>query len=46
MSKRTLEGSHLKKVRKSGFRSRSQTPTGSKILKARRKKGRKILSKY
>nr|YP_009504629.1 ribosomal protein L34 [Cyanophora biloba]AWW13882.1 ribosomal protein L34 [Cyanophora biloba] len=46
MSKRTLEGSHIKKVRKSGFRSRSQTPTGSRILRSRRKKGRKILAKY
>lgn len=46
MSKRTLEGSHRKKVRKSGFLSRSQSPTGRRVLKSRRKKGRKMLVKY
>ena len=44
MTKRTLRGTYLKKVRTSGFRSRMQTKTGRRILNARRKKGRNKLT--
>jgi large subunit ribosomal protein L34 len=40
MTKRTLRGTRLKKVRVSGFRSRMRTKTGRRILNARRSKGR------
>ena len=40
MTKRTLLGTRLKKVRVSGFRSRMRTKTGRRILNARRSKGR------
>lgn len=44
MTKRTLRGTKLKKVRTSGFRARIKTKSGQAILKARRKKGRKSLA--
>ncbi len=44
MTKRTLRGTKLKKVRTSGFRARIKTSSGRAILKARRKKGRKLLA--
>ena len=44
MTKRTLRGTYLKKVRTSGFRSRMQTKTGRRILNARRRKGRNKLT--
>ena len=44
MTKRTLRGSKLKKVRTSGFRSRLKTSAGKKVLKARRQRKRKFLS--
>ena len=44
MTKRTLRGTNLKKVRTSGFRSRMQTKTGRRILNARRRKGRNKLT--
>ena len=44
MSKKTLEGTNRKAVRKSGFRARIRTANGRKIIKQRRKKGRKSLS--
>jgi large subunit ribosomal protein L34 len=40
MSKSTLNGSRLKALKVSGFRSRNSTKTGRTILKDRRKKGR------
>jgi large subunit ribosomal protein L34 len=40
MTKRTLRGTNLKKVRVSGFRSRMASKSGRKILNTRRKKGR------
>lgn len=43
MTKRTLRGTKLKKARTSGFRARIKTTSGRNILKAKRKKGRKIL---
>lgn len=44
MTKRTLRGSRLKRVRTSGFRARLKTTTGKKVLKARRQRKRKSLS--
>ena len=44
MTKRTLRGTYLKKVRTSGFRSRMQSKTGRRILNARRRKGRNKLT--
>ena len=40
MTKRTLRGTNLKKLRTSGFRSRMESKTGRIIINARRKKGR------
>nr|YP_010478536.1 ribosomal protein L34 [Chlorobotrys sp.]UVI60841.1 ribosomal protein L34 [Chlorobotrys sp.] len=45
MTKRTLEGTKRKCLRKSGFRARMKTKTGQNILKARRRKNRKRLAK-
>nr|YP_010336714.1 ribosomal protein L34 [Stylonema alsidii]UNJ15120.1 ribosomal protein L34 [Stylonema alsidii] len=44
MTKRTLEGTKRKKIRTSGFRQRMKTPSGRRIIKARRSKGRKSLT--
>ena len=44
MTKRTLRGTILKKVKTSGFRSRIESKTGRRIINARRKKGRKKLT--
>ena len=44
MSKRTLEGTNLKKNRTSGFRARMQKPNGRNVIKSRRQKGRKNLT--
>ena len=44
MTKRTLRGTNLKKARVSGFRARIKTSAGRAILKARRKRGRKLLT--
>lgn len=43
-TKRTLGGTNLKKARVSGFRARIKTAAGRAILKARRKRGRKLLT--
>nr|YP_009370225.1 50S ribosomal protein L34 [Bulboplastis apyrenoidosa]ARO90714.1 50S ribosomal protein L34 [Bulboplastis apyrenoidosa] len=40
MTKKTLEGTKRKKIRKSGFRARMKTYNGKKIIRARRKRGR------
>ena len=45
MTKRTLPGSIKKSVKKSGFRSRMASPTGKKIISARRRRQRKVLAK-
>lgn len=45
MTKRTLQGTKRKAIRKSGFRSRMASSKSSKIIKLRRRKGRKILAK-
>ena len=44
MSKKTLQGTNLKKIRKSGFRSRMRAPSGRKILNSRRNKKRKHIA--
>jgi large subunit ribosomal protein L34 len=43
MSKHTLNGTNRTALKTSGFRARLSTKEGRKILKARRKKGRKKL---
>ena len=40
MTKRTLGGTNIKRLRVSGFRQRMKTKTGAKILNLRRRKGR------
>jgi len=44
MTKRTLRGTNLKKIRISGFRSRMESKTGRRIINSRRRKGRKKLT--
>jgi len=44
MTKRTLRGTRLKKIRTSGFRHRMAEKTGRKIVNARRSKGRTKLT--
>ena len=44
MTKRTLRGTNLKKVRVSGFRIRRKSKSGCKIISLRRKKGRNKLT--
>lgn len=45
MTKQTLEGTKRKAIRTSGFRARMKSHTGKNVLKARRQKGRKVLTK-
>ena len=44
MTQRTLDGTVLKKVRTSGFRSRMATKAGRRVINARRRKGRAKLT--
>ena len=44
MSKKTLEGTKRKAIRKSGFRARMKTANGRKVIRQRRKKGRRALT--
>nr|QCI07477.1 ribosomal protein L34 [Leiomenia cribrosa] len=44
MTKGTLQGTQRKRINKSGFRARMQTVGGRRIIKLRRKKGRKKIS--
>jgi large subunit ribosomal protein L34 len=44
MTKRTLRGTNLKRIKTSGFRLRMESKTGRRILNARRRKGRKKLT--
>lgn len=45
MTKRTLEGTNRKSLKKSGFRARMKTKNGQNIINARRKKNRTRLAK-
>lgn len=42
--KRTLEGTRKKRQKVSGFRARTATPGGRRVLKSRRAKSRKRIS--
>ncbi|MDR0401930.1 MAG: 50S ribosomal protein L34 [Endomicrobium sp.] len=42
--KRTFQPNRKKRKKKIGFMARMATPSGKKILNARRKKGRRVLS--
>lgn len=44
MSKRPLGGTKRKAIRVSGFRARMRTHSGKKVIRLRRRKGRKSLS--
>lgn len=44
MSKHTLNGTRRKVIKTSGFRARIATKSGRKIIRNRRKKGRKRLT--
>ena len=44
MTKRTLRGTNLKKAKVSGFRAQIKTAAGRAVIKARRKRGRKLLT--
>jgi len=44
MTKRTLRGTRLKKIRTSGFRTRMETKAGRRVINARRNKGRNKLT--
>ena len=44
MTKRTLRGTNLKRIKTSGFRLKMEFKTGRRTLNARRRKGRKKLT--
>nr|BDA97399.1 ribosomal protein L34 [Cryptomonas sp. NIES-345]BDA98360.1 ribosomal protein L34 [Cryptomonas sp. NIES-1327] len=44
MTKRTLRGTKIKRLRTSGFRSRIKTTAGRRILKSRRTRERHAIS--
>lgn len=44
MTKRTLRGTNIKRLRTSGFRARMESKTGRRIINSRRKKGRHKLA--
>ncbi|MFN5855750.1 MAG: 50S ribosomal protein L34 [Pseudanabaenaceae cyanobacterium] len=44
MTKRTLGGTVRKKRRTSGFRARMASPTGRRVIRARRRRGRAKLT--
>lgn len=45
MTQRTLRGTKKKAVRKSGFRKRMSNSKSYKVIKSRRRRGRKVLAK-
>lgn len=44
MTKRTLRGTKLKRLRTSGFRARLKTTGGKRVLKSRRARGRQLIA--
>ena len=44
MTKGTLGGTNRKRIKTSGFRVRMQTPSGKRIINARRRKNRKKIA--
>nr|YP_009628568.1 ribosomal protein L34 [Acrochaetium secundatum]QBX88351.1 ribosomal protein L34 [Acrochaetium secundatum] len=44
MTKGTLGGTNKKRIKTSGFRVRMQTPSGKRIIKARRRKQRQNIA--
>nr|YP_010873106.1 ribosomal protein L34 [Nemalion vermiculare]WGV34479.1 ribosomal protein L34 [Nemalion vermiculare] len=44
MTKGTLRGTNRKRIKTSGFRTRMRTTSGKRIIRARRRKGRKFIS--
>jgi len=44
MTKRTLRGTNLKKIKTSGFRIRMESKSGCRVINSRRKKGRRKLT--
>lgn len=44
MTKGTLRGTNKKRIKTSGFRTRMQTPSGKRIIKARRRKNKKQIA--
>ena len=45
MARQMLTGTNRKAIRTSGFRASMKTHSGKKVIQARRKKGRKRLSR-
>jgi large subunit ribosomal protein L34 len=44
MTKRTLRGTNRKRIKTSGFRTRMKTPSGKRIIQAKRRKKRKKIA--
>lgn len=44
MTKGTLQGTNRKRIKTSGFRTRMQTASGKRIIRARRRKNRKKIA--
>lgn len=44
MTKGTLRGTNRKRIKTSGFRTRMETPSGKRIIQAKRRKKRKKIA--